>query len=307
MALASLILMVRAAWVIIIPDFQFMTAFTFESSFFISTMVLQVVITVSFIMMNSERFERNLLLVESSLRVNVQLLEKAITERKRLEEERLVMERKLLHAQKLESLGVMAGGIANDFNNLLMAIMGNLEFALTDRGLGAVGKNAIENAIQASERSAELSHQMLIYSGKLFYVPKDLDLGELAFKLAHENEYLFNSVIPKTTTLNYKINKGLPLIRGDEDQIQRVIANLVLNAAEAIGDNNGEVNLTTGIMDCDESYLSGSRLEVKPDPGEFVFLEVTDTGCGMDTETQHRLFDPFFSTKFWVAALEWPR
>ena len=226
-----------------------------------------------------------------------------ITESKRLEAERLEMERKLLHAQKLESLGVMAGGIAHDFNNLLMAIMGNLEFALTDRGLGAVGKNAIENAIQASERSAELSHQMLIYSGKLFYVPKDLDLGELAFKVAHENEYLFNSVIPKTTTLNYKINKGLPLIRGDEDQIQRVITNLVINASESIGDNNGEVNLTTGVMDCDESYLSLSRYEERPEPGEFVFLEVTDTGCGMDAETQHKLFDPFFTTKFWGRGL----
>ncbi len=299
MALASLILMVRAAWVIIIPDFQFMTAFTFESSFFISTMVLQVVITVSFIMMNSERFERNLLLVESSLRVNVQLLEKAITERKRLEEERLVMERKLLHAQKLESLGVMAGGIAHDFNNLLMAILGNLEFALTDLGLGAKGKKAIENAIQASEKSAELSHQMLIYSGSAHYAPKDLDLGELA----HKNEHLFNSIIPQTTTLNFKINKGLPLIRGDDNQIQRAITNLVINASEAIGENTGDVTLKTGVMDCDESYLRGSRLEVKPDPGEFVFLEVTDTGCGMDAETQHKLFDPFFSTKFWGRGL----
>ncbi len=299
MALASLILMVRAAWVITIPDFQFMTGFTFESSFFISTMVLQVVITVSFIMMNSERFERNLLLVESSLRVNVQLLEKAITERKRLEEERLVMERKLLHAQKLESLGVMAGGIAHDFNNLLMAILGNLEFALTDLGLGAKGKKAIENAIQASEKSAELSHQMLIYSGSAHYAPKDLDLGELA----HKNEHLFNSIIPQTTTLNFKINKGLPLIRGDDNQIQRAITNLVINASEAIGENTGDVTLKTGVMDCDESYLRGSRLEVKPDPGEFVFLEVTDTGCGMDAETQHKLFDPFFSTKFWGRGL----
>jgi PAS domain S-box-containing protein len=226
-----------------------------------------------------------------------------ITESKRLEAERLEMERKLLHAQKLESLGVMAGGIAHDFNNLLMAILGNLEFALTDLGLGAKGKKAIENAIQASERSAELSHQMLIYSGKLFYVPKDLDLGELAFKLAHENEYLFNSVIPKTTTLNYKINKGLPLIRGDADQIQRVITNLVINASESIGANAGEVTLGTGIMDCDESYLSLSRYEERPEPGEFVFLEVTDTGCGMDAETQHKLFDPFFTTKFWGRGL----
>ena len=303
MALASLILMVRAAWVIIIPDFQFMTAFTFESSFFISTMVLQVVITVSFIMMNSERFERNLLLVESSLRVNVQLLEKAITERKRLEEERLVMERKLLHAQKLESLGVMAGGIANDFNNLLMAILGNLELALADLDLAPETRQRIEKAIQASERSAELSHQMLIYSGSGFYNPKDLDLAELA----HKSEDLLKSNIPRATTLHLEINEGLPFIRGDEDQAMSVIKNLAMNATEAIGQKDGDVTLMTGVMVCDANYLSRSRLEEKPEPGRFVFLEVTDTGCGMDTETQHRLFDPFFSTKFWVAALEWPR
>ena len=94
-----------------------------------------------------------------------------VTEHKRLEAERLEIQRKLLQAQKLESLGVMAGGIAHDFNNLLMAILGNLEFALTDRNLEPKTRSAIENAIQASDRSAELSHQMLIYSGSAHYAP----------------------------------------------------------------------------------------------------------------------------------------
>ncbi len=226
-----------------------------------------------------------------------------ITELKRLEQKQLELQRKLLDAQKLESLGVMAGGVAHDFNNLLMATLGNLEFALTDLGLGPVGKKAIENAIQVTERSAELSHQMLIYSGKSLYAPKELDLGELAIKLAHEKEVLLNSVVPQSATLNFKINKGLPLIRGDEDQIQRVITNLVINASEAIGENTGEVTVRTGVIDCDESYLSRSRYEKRPEPGEFVFLEVTDTGCGMDAETQHKLFDPFFTSKFWGRGL----
>ncbi len=213
------------------------------------------------------------------------------------------LQEQLFHAQKLESLGVMAGGIAHDFNNLLMAILGNLEFALTDRTLSAEGKNAIENAIQASERSAALSHQMLVYAGSAFYTPKDLDLGEQANKLANKNKDLLKSFIPKTTKLHFEINEGLPLIRGDEDQIQRLITNLALNAAEAIGDNAGVVTLRTGVMDCDEAYLSGSRLQEKPSPGRFVFLEVTDTGCGMDVATQRKLFDPFFSTKFWGRGL----
>ena len=222
-----------------------------------------------------------------------------ITERKRLEEERIEMQHKLHLAQKFQSLAVMAGGIAHDFNNLLMAILGNLEFALTDRGLGAEGKKAIAHAIEATDRSAELSHQMLIYSGKLFYVPKVLDLCELA----HKNEDLLKLYMPKTTTLHFQIHKGHLAIRGDEDQIQRVITNLVINASEAIGENTGDVTLATGAMDCDAAYLSRCRLEEKPEPGEFVFVQVTDTGCGMDAETQHKLFDPFFTTKFWGRGL----
>ena len=222
-----------------------------------------------------------------------------MTERKRLEEERIEMQHKLHLAQKFQSLGVMAGGIAHDFNNLLMAILGNLEFALTDRGLGAEGKKAIAHAIEATDRSAELSHQMLIYSGKLFYVPKVLDLCELA----HKNEDLLKLYMPKTTTLHFQIHKGHLAIRGDEDQIQRVITNLVRNASEAIGENTGDVTLATGAMDCDAAYLSRCRLEEKPEPGEFVFVQVTDTGCGMDAETQHKLFDPFFTTKFWGRGL----
>ena len=226
-----------------------------------------------------------------------------ITERKRLEADRMEMERKLLHVQKLESLNAMAKGIAHDFNNLLMAIMGNLELALTDRGLGSVGKNAIENAIQATDRSAELSHQMLIYSGKSFYVPKNLDLNEFVNNLAHNERDMLKSVNPQVATLHLEINKDIPLIRGDENQIQRVLTNLVINGAEALGDNSGHVTIKTGQMYCDEAYLSQSRLQEKPSPGLFVFLEVTDTGCGMDAETQRRLFDPFFTTKFWGRGL----
>jgi PAS domain S-box-containing protein len=222
-----------------------------------------------------------------------------ITERKRLEAERLEMECKLLDAQKLQGFAAMAGGIAHDFNNVLMVVLGNLELALTDRGLGAEGKKAIENAIQATDRSAELSHQMLIYSGKLFYVPKDLDLCELAYK----NEDLLKSIIPKTTTFHFEIHKGHLAIRGDADQIQRLITNLVINASEAIGAITGDVTIMTGVMDCDAAYLSNSRLEIPPEPGQFVFLEVTDTGCGMDVATQRKLFDPFFSTKFWGRGL----
>jgi PAS domain S-box-containing protein len=222
-----------------------------------------------------------------------------ITERKRLEEERLEIQHKLLRAQKLESLAVMAGGIAHDFNNQLASVLGNLELALMDQTLDPKARRKIENAITAAKRSAELSHQMQTYSGNTLRVLVDLDLN----KLAHKKEDLLKSSVSKTTTLHFEICKGLAFIRGDVDQIQLIITNLIMNASEGIGDKDGDVTLTTGVMDCDEAYLGSSRLEEKPKPGRFVFLEVTDTGCGMDAETQRRLFDPFFSTKFWGRGL----
>jgi CheY-like chemotaxis protein len=103
--------------------------------------------------------------------------------------------------------------------------------------------------------------------------------------------------ISKYVTFNLEIYSTLPAIKGDADQIQRLIINILVNASEAIGDKEGEVRLSTGVVDCDETYLSDSRLEEKPEQGRFVFLEVSDTGCGMDAETLRRLFDPFFSTK----------
>ncbi len=217
-----------------------------------------------------------------------------ITERKRMEEERLEMERKLLNVQKLESLNMMAGGIAHDFNNQLAIVLGNLELALADRALDPEVKLSIKSAAEAAKRSAELSRQIQIYTGNTLYYPADLDLKELLTK----NRSLLKLCISKYVTFNLEIYSTLPPIKGDADQIQCLIMNILANASEAIGDKEGEVRFSTGVVDCDETYLSDSRLEKKPEQGRFVFLEVTDTGCGMDLETLRRLFDPFFTTKF---------
>jgi nitrogen-specific signal transduction histidine kinase len=222
-----------------------------------------------------------------------------ITERKRWEEERLEMQHKLLQAQKLESLAVMAGGIAHDFNNQLAVVLGNLELALMDQTLDTMTRYSINIAVETAKRSAELSRQMQIYTGNTLGFPVDVDIKELLNK----NEDLLKSFIPKTTTVNFEIDEDLPPIKGDTDQIQRLVMNIVVNASEAIADKDGEVTLRTGVMDCDAAYLGRSRLQDKPEPGRFVFLEVTDTGCGMGPETQHRLFDPFFTTKFWGRGL----
>jgi len=216
-----------------------------------------------------------------------------ITERKRAEKERLEMEIKL-QAQKLESLLVMAGGIAHDFNNQLAIVLGNLELALTDQTLNPDAKYSVKSAFEAAKRSAELSRQMLIYSGSFVGFPVDVDIKELLNK----NSGLMKLCVSKHVTLNLEIYSRVPHIQGDPDQIQRLIMNILVNASEAIGDQDGEVTLRTGVMDCDEAFLSRSRLQERPEPGRFVFLEVKDTGLGMDAETQGRLFDPFFTTKF---------
>ncbi len=225
-----------------------------------------------------------------------------VTERKRLEEERMETERKLLHAQKLESLGIMAGGIAHDFNNQLAVVLGNLELGLMDLPPNSEAKASIMNAIGAAKRSAELARQMLVYTGNTFYQPLELDLDELLNKIRD----LLKSGVSKHVTLNLESYSDLPPIKGDSDQIQRLIVNLVSNASEAVGDKYGDVTIRTGVIECDEAYLRHSRLQEKPGPGRFVFLEVSDTGSGMDSETQYKLFDPFFSTKFWGRGLGMP-
>jgi PAS domain S-box-containing protein len=217
-----------------------------------------------------------------------------ISERKQLEQERLETQEKLLRAQKLESLGIMAGGIAHDFNNLLMAVLGNLDVVLEDLPPDSETRRSVENAIKAAERSAELSTQMLTYTGSTLYHSKDLNLNELLDK----NRDLLKLGISDHVTLNLELGDTLPHIKGDAEQIHRLVMNILVNASEAIGDQDGYVTIRTGVMDCDEVCLDRSLLDAKSEQGRFVFLEITDTGCGMDAETLRKLFDPFFTAKF---------
>ena len=217
-----------------------------------------------------------------------------ISERKRAEQERLEMERRLLHAQKLESLGVMAGGIAHDFNNLLTAITGNLALALAHLSPASAARERMEEAVRATKRAAELTRQLLAYSGRGRFVLEALDLSAAV----DENAHMLRAAIPGTVTLSLHLGKPLPAIAADAAQIQQIVMNLITNAAEAIGDRTGVVTLSTGVGAFDASYLGRGRVAEDPAPGRFVWLEVTDTGSGMDSVTQQRLFDPFFTTKF---------
>ena len=217
-----------------------------------------------------------------------------ITERRQAEAEKIEFERQLLHAQKLESLGVLAGGIAHDFNNLLMAILGNLDLALPSMTPGSDGRERVERAIAASYRAADLAQQMLAYSGKGKFLIKPVNLGALL----EESGHLLRAVLPKPVTLVQHLEDDLPLVQADAAQAQQVIMNLITNAAESLGGGEGTIRIAIGSRDYDEAALDGSRLKERPSPGRFVFLGVEDSGCGMDADTQERLFDPFFTTKF---------
>jgi signal transduction histidine kinase/CheY-like chemotaxis protein len=217
-----------------------------------------------------------------------------VTDRRRAQDAWLEMERRLLHAQKLESLGVLAGGIAHDFNNLLTAILGNLELGLGRIGNDDAAAEYFRQAIQASRRAADLTRQMLAYSGRGRFVFSRLDLNDLV----RENAGLFRASVSRSVTLDLQLAESLPAIQADPGQVQQVVMNLITNASEAIGENPGVVTLITAQRTFSAEELASSRVAEKAGPGPFVCLEVRDTGCGMDEETQQRLFDPFFTTKF---------
>ncbi len=217
-----------------------------------------------------------------------------ISDQKRAEEERLNLERNLLHTQKLESLGVLAGGIAHDFNNLLAAILGNLDLTLFRLDPASPGIPGIKKAIQACRRASDLTQQMLAYSGKGVFQLREIDLD----RLVEENIELLRTTVPKTITLKTGTTNDLPLVNADPGQIQQVVMNLITNASEAIGETPGTIVVTTGVQECDEALLKRSRLPDKPPPGRYAYIEVSDSGCGMDQEAQNRIFEPFYTTKF---------
>ncbi len=217
-----------------------------------------------------------------------------ITERKRAEQERRDLEAQIQHTQKLESLGVLAGGIAHDFNNLLMGILGNADLALSDLSPVSPARENVEEIKRTSTRAADLCKQMLAYSGKGRFVVQPIRLSEVVNEMAH----MLEVTISKKAILKYSFPKDLPCVEADVTQMRQVIMNLITNASEAIGDRNGIISVSTGVMRCDRAYLADTYVDEELPEGRYVYLEVADTGCGMSEEVRQRIFDPFFTTKF---------
>jgi signal transduction histidine kinase len=222
------------------------------------------------------------------------------TERKLAEEKRLEMQREFFYSQKRKSLGVLAGGIAHDFNNLLAAIIGNLDLSLLKLSSDSAAKESIENAIKSSQRAAAITRQMLTYSGKAHFVISDININELI----RENLKMLNSSISKNININLSLTEKLPLISADRWEIEQIMIHLLTNASEAIGDNEGNITISTGIIDCGENYFKDNYIQENFVPGKYVFFQITDTGCGMDETTKENLFEPFFTTKFTGRGLE---
>ena len=217
-----------------------------------------------------------------------------ITERKRAEEEHRNMEQQLLHAQKLESLGVLAGGIAHDFNNILTSIIGNADLALMRLNKESPAADNLHRIEHAALRAADLAKQMLAYSGKGKFVIENIDLNMLMEEMLH----MLEVSISKKAVLRLNQHKQLPFVEADATQMRQIVMNLVINASEAIGDRSGDIVITTGCMECDRSYLKDVWLDENLSAGQYVYLEIADSGCGMDKDTLAKLFDPFFTTKF---------
>ena len=217
-----------------------------------------------------------------------------ITDRKRAEEEKLELERRLLHAQKLESLGILAGGIAHDFNNILAGIMGYADLAMVNLPATEPVRANIEVIREAVWRAADLTRQMLAYSGKGKFVVEPLSLS----LVVERSKKMLAMSVSKKAMVTYNLASNLPVIQADAAQMCQVVMNLVINASEALGERSGVIAVSTNAARCEAKDLALMVLGHDLPEGLYVSLEVGDTGCGMDEQTLSHIFDPFFTTKF---------
>ncbi|OQX10687.1 MAG: hypothetical protein BWK76_20290, partial [Desulfobulbaceae bacterium A2] len=200
-----------------------------------------------------------------------------VSYRKQKEQEEMRLRSKLQQAQKLESLGVLAGGIAHDFNNLLMGVLGYADLALLQLPLESPAREYLRQIEIAARRAAELTSQMLAYSGRARFMVEAVSLSRLVEEIVH----LLKTVVAKNAVLKLSLTQDLPAVDVDTSQVRQVVMNLVTNASDAIEDKSGVITITTGVMEADHEYLSETYLDDDLPAGYYAFLEVSDTGCGM--------------------------
>ncbi|TLS76217.1 response regulator [Mariprofundus erugo] len=230
--------------------------------------------------------------IEDGKLIEVHTIYRNVSMRKQLEREAREHREHLEHTQRLESLGVLAGGIAHDFNNILTTILGNAAIMSRHIPRQSEAYDRLQRVIESTERGGDLCKQMLAYAGKGKFMIRPINLSTMMQEITK----LLSVSISKHVTLTYQLENELPSISGDAAQIQQVMMNLIINASEAIGDQRGEIHVSTGVIDAGPSLLD-SCLANKPVPGSYVWIEVRDNGCGMSPEVQKKIFEPFFTTK----------
>jgi len=211
----------------------------------------------------------------------------------------IALQQQMEHIDRLESLGILAGGIAHDFNNILTAIIGNAGIAANKLDSDSPAQTHLQRIEQSSLQAANLCKQMLAYSGKGCFVIQPVDLSSLIADM----QSLLEVSVDKSVKLEFDLSNTLPIVDIDITQIQQIIMNLVINASEACNKQNAKIAVSTGIMHVDAAYLQNSLHQNALNPqavavGDFVYLKVSDTGCGMSSDICKKIFDPFFTTKF---------
>ena len=208
-----------------------------------------------------------------------------VTARKRSEE-------RIRQSQKLESIGMLAGGVAHDFNNILTGIIGTASLIEEDETLPPSTVEQIRMILSGAERAADLTRQLLAYSGKGQFIIRQVDLSATIRQMSG----LIRLSIPRNVDVQMHLDDGLPPVAADPGQMQQVILNLVVNAGEAVGEKGGQVSISTGSQTLEAGFVDAAGGEVAP--GHYAWVEVRDTGSGMEEQVRLRIFEPFFSTKF---------
>jgi PAS domain S-box-containing protein len=215
-----------------------------------------------------------------------------VTQAREAEQEQLRLERQMQEAQRLESLGLVTGGVAHDFSNVLTVILGNLRLALAELPPAHPLRPRLERALAAAEHGAGLTEQMLVYAGRAPQAQKPVDLSALVEEMLD----LAHAALPAPVTLYESLAPDVWVL-GDETQLRQVVLNLVANAGEAIGARAGRVELGTQVVEAGARELASAQGGAGLAPGRYALLEVADDGPGMDAATRERVFEPFFSTK----------
>ncbi len=217
-----------------------------------------------------------------------------ITQRKKMEEERLLLERKIFEDEKEKSIEILSAGVAHDFNNILMAILGYIDIINVSLENNEQIKRSLDQIRKAVLRGSELSKQLLRFSGRGDVIFKSVNPVQIVKDILD----LLRVSISKKIELIFNTNDNLLSVRGDATQLRQVIMNLVLNAAEAIGEGSGYIRIDIGSIYIDNLYKQKKLQDFEVDDGYYIKIEISDNGSGMDEETAKHIFEPFFSTKF---------